>query len=112
LAKRSAVVADLCDSCKKENSPRDGGAATTPRAHAHPALATPVDSFEGIGPSRAKNLRALGLLRLGDLLEYFPRDYQFESEELTIDKLVADQISTVRGEVVAVDYIPMRPRPR
>jgi ATP-dependent DNA helicase RecG len=110
LAKRSAVVADQKNESDK-NSLSEAEAAA-PRSYAHPALATPVDSFEGIGPSRAKNLRALGLLRLGDLLEYFPRDYQFESEELTIDKLVGDQISTVRGEVVAVDYIPIRPRPR
>jgi ATP-dependent DNA helicase RecG len=45
-------------------------------------------------------------------LEYFPRTYVFESSELPISKLVADQIQTVRGEVVACDYIPSRPRPR
>ena len=78
----------------------------------HSALARPVDDLAGVGPTRAKAFRALGVKTLGDLLEYFPRDYQFESSELTIRELVADQIQTVRGEVVAVDYVPSRPRPR
>jgi ATP-dependent DNA helicase RecG len=112
LAKRAAAVVGHQRDATPSGGPNSAGAVTSVRAYPHPALAAPVDTFEGIGPTRAKHLKALGLQRLGDLLEYFPRDYQFESEELTIDKLAADQISTVRGEVVAVDYIPMRPRPR
>ena len=42
---------------------------------------------------------------LGDLLEYFPRDYQFESSELSIRELRNEQIQTARGEIVAVDYM-------
>jgi ATP-dependent DNA helicase RecG len=84
--------------------------ATAPQSS--PALARPVESLAGVGPSRAKALRALGVATLGDLLEYFPRDYQFESSELSIRQLVPEQIQTVRGEVVAVDYVPSRPRPR
>src|SRR5687767_13919965 len=76
------------------------------------ALARPIESLNGVGPTRAKAFKALRVQTLGDLLEYFPRDYQFESSELSIRQLVADQIQTVRGEVVAVDYVPSRPRPR
>src|SRR3712207_1389682 len=75
------------------------------------ALARPVEDLEGVGPARAKALKALGLHTLGDLLEYFPRDYQFESPELTIRQLVAEQVQTVRGTVVACDYVA-RGRPR
>src|SRR5207244_800289 len=40
-------------------------------------------------------------------------DYQRQSEELTIDRMRGtDEIQTVRGEVVAVNYVPSRPRPR
>jgi ATP-dependent DNA helicase RecG len=46
------------------------------------------------------------------LLDYFPRTYQFESSERPINQLVPKQIQNARGEVVAVDYIPSRPRPR
>src|SRR5207245_1953665 len=49
---------------------------------------------------------------LADLLDYFPRDYQHESAELNISQLRPDAIQTVRGEVVAVNYVPSRPRPR
>jgi ATP-dependent DNA helicase RecG len=51
----------------------------------------------------------LGVETVGDLLDYFPRDYQFEAGELPIDQLVPGQIATARGEVVAVDYINGRP---
>ncbi len=81
-------------------------------ADAGPALARPVESLDNVGPARAKAFHAIGVRTLGDLLEYFPRDYQFESSELTIDRLQSDQIGTARGEVVAVDYVPTRPRPR
>jgi ATP-dependent DNA helicase RecG len=70
-----------------------------------------VTSLKGVGPTRAKHLRALGLNTLRDLLEYFPRDYRHEFPEGAISTLVPDEIQTVRGTVVAVDYIPY-PRPR
>src|SRR5205814_1981208 len=72
----------------------------------------PIDSLNGIGPTRARQFRELGVNTLADLLEYFPRTYQYESAERVISQLVPDQIQTTRGEVVAVDYIARRPRPR
>src|SRR5690242_1135808 len=75
-------------------------------------LSRAIEELSGVGPTRAKALKALGLHTLGDLLEYFPRDYQFESSELSIRQLVPEQIQTVRGTVVACDYVAMRGRPR
>ncbi len=76
-------------------------------------MTRPVGLLEGVGPARAKYLAQLGVKNLGDLLEYFPRAYQFETSELPIDQLTAgNQIQTARGRVVAVDYVPIRPRPR
>src|SRR5918992_253751 len=75
-------------------------------------LLRPIESLDGVGPTRAKAFKPLGVSTLGDLLEYFPRDYQFESAELPIARLVPDQIQMARGEVVAVDYVPARGRPR
>lgn len=74
--------------------------------------ADPLESLQGVGPSRAKHLRELGLHSLIDLLEYFPRDYRHELAEDTIAKLVPEQIQTARGTIVACDYIPARPYPR
>jgi ATP-dependent DNA helicase RecG len=76
------------------------------------ALLRPIESLDGVGPTRARAFRVLGVKTLGDLLEYFPRDYQYESSERTISQLVANDIQTARGQVVAVDYVPVRPRPR
>ncbi len=74
-------------------------------------LQTPLAACEGIGPTRSKHLADLGLHLLGDLLEYFPRNYQYESAEKPIDQLLHDQIQIARGEVTAVDYISHgRPR--
>ncbi|HEX4792753.1 MAG TPA: ATP-dependent DNA helicase RecG [Humisphaera sp.] len=75
-------------------------------------LSRPVEALEGVGATRGRHLRALGVATLGDLLEYFPRDYQYESAERSIEQLVADQIQTARGEVVAVNYVPGHGRPR
>src|SRR5688500_17494854 len=72
----------------------------------------PVEDLEGVGPSRAKHLKALGVNNLRDLVEYFPRTYQFESSELTISRLVPEQIQTVRGTIVAVNFITGRGKPR
>src|SRR3954451_309268 len=71
-----------------------------------------IETIEGVGTSRIKEFEARGVRTLGDLLEYFPRSYQQERAERPIKELVADQIQIARGEVVAVDYIAIRPRPR
>ncbi len=49
---------------------------------------------------------------LRGLLEYFPRDYQTVSAEQAIADLKPDVLSMARGEVIAVNYSPIRPRPR
>ena len=85
---------------------------TAAAIEASSAAVRPVESLEGVGPTRAKVFRSLGISTLGDLLEYFPRDYQYQSSELAIDQLTDGPIQIVRGTVCAVDYIPSRPRPR
>ena len=84
----------------------------TPAAPETTVLDRSIESVEGVGPARAKVFKMLGVSTLGDLLEYFPRDYQFESAELPISALRPEQIHMCRGEVVAVNYSPVRPRPR
>src|ERR1700712_2873416 len=69
-------------------------------------LTRSVEDLKEVGPARAKELHRLGVNSLGDLLEYFPRNYQFESAERNISELVADQIQLARGEIVAVNYTP------
>jgi ATP-dependent DNA helicase RecG len=75
-------------------------------------LSTPITELPGVSSARAKQLAEQEVHTLGDLLTYFPRRYQHESEERPISQLVQGDIQTARGKVVAVDYIPTRPRPR
>jgi ATP-dependent DNA helicase RecG len=79
---------------------------------AHETLRTPIEKLDGITKPRAAELHRLGVHTLGDLLEYFPRTYRLESEELPISQLVDGNMQMARGEVVAVDYISSHPRPR
>ncbi|MEZ0267188.1 MAG: ATP-dependent DNA helicase RecG, partial [Phycisphaerae bacterium] len=72
-------------------------------------LSTPVEHLAQVGPARAKLLSELGVDTLGELLEYFPRTYQHETEERAINQLDAGPIQTAHGKVVAVDYISSRP---
>src|SRR4029078_2453437 len=75
-------------------------------------LSTPVHALAGVGPTRAKHLADLGVNTVGELLDYFPHRYQHETEERAINELDPGPIQTARGKVVAVDYVPVRPRPR
>jgi ATP-dependent DNA helicase RecG len=75
-------------------------------------LCDALDTLHGVGPKKVRGLHKLGLRTVGDLLDYLPRDYRFESSERGVEELVNEQIQTVRGEVVAADYIPGRPRGR
>src|SRR5437016_5893812 len=68
-----------------------------------------IESLVGVGPTRAKHFRDVGVATLADLIEYFPRTYQYESAEKSISQLIADQIQMARGEVVAVNYVARRP---
>lgn len=75
-------------------------------------LSARVGNLPEVNSVRAAHLADLGVHTLGQLLEYFPRSYQFESEERAINQLDSGLIQTARGKVIAVDYISTRPHPR
>ena len=81
-------------------------------AQAANPLHRPVEMIAGVGQTRAREFHSRGVFTVGDLLEYFPRAYQTERAERPINQVVPEQLQIVRGEVVAVDYVPIRPRPR
>jgi ATP-dependent DNA helicase RecG len=81
-------------------------ASSSPDTTERSSLARPVETLPGIGRTRAAQLQSLGVRTLGDLLEYFPRRYQTEKAERPINQLTPGDIQYVRGEVIAVNYIP------
>jgi ATP-dependent DNA helicase RecG len=63
-----------------------------------------VQYLKGVGPARAEIFAQLGVHTVADLLEYFPRDYNFLSEPARIRQLKAGQSSTIIGLVQSTDF--------
>ena len=53
-------------------------------------LTDPVTLLKGVGPAKAKQLAALNIYTLGDLICHFPRGYEDRTRLTTIDKLEVD----------------------
>lgn len=62
-------------------------------------LYTPVEEFPGIGPARAEKLAGLGLRTAGDLLRYFPRDYEDRRALSTIRSAMPDRPVCIQAMV-------------
>jgi len=67
-------------------------------------LDTPIQFVKGVGPARAKASAELGIHTLYDMLEYFPRDYNFMPSPIKIDQLKPNQVVTVIGLVEQTDF--------
>ncbi len=74
-------------------------------------LSMPVQYLKGVGPARAKAFSQLGVETVGDLLEYFPRDWVFTPSPIKIKQIRANQDVTVVGLVESVDYQAYRKTP-
>ena len=68
-------------------------------------LATPVEFVRGVGPQRAELLRRLEIRTAGDLIFFFPRDYEDLTDQRAIAELDEEHVQSVRGTVVEVDGI-------
>ncbi|MGA1979612.1 MAG: ATP-dependent DNA helicase RecG [Sedimentisphaerales bacterium] len=71
----------------------------------------PVRFLKGVGPVRAKTFAQLGVKTVGDLLEYFPRDWVFVSEPIKINQMQQGQSVTIVGLVESADYQSFRRSP-
>jgi len=71
----------------------------------------PVQFLKGVGPARAKIFAQLGVETVGDLLEYFPRDWDFVPESTKIGQMQPNEIVTILGLIESVDYQSYRRQP-
>jgi len=62
-------------------------------------IATPLRYLKGTGPVRAERLMRLGLERLGDLLEHYPRGYLDRTRLTPLAELVPGTQATSQGTV-------------
>ncbi len=92
--------------------PSVGDTPPSPTANAPGEIDAPIGSLKGMGATRAKEFQTRGVATLEDLLNYFPRAYQRERAECSISELIDGPIQIARGEVVAVDYLTGKNRPR
>jgi len=67
-------------------------------------LSTPVRYLKGVGPARAATFAQMGVETVGDLLEYFPRDWVFAPDAIKINQVQQGQSATIVGLVESVDY--------
>jgi len=74
-------------------------------------LSTPVQYLKGVGPARANAFAQLGVETVGDLLEYFPRDWIFAPGAIKINQMQTSQMATIVGLVESTDYQSYRKPP-
>jgi len=74
-------------------------------------LSMPVQYLKGVGPARARAFAQLGVHTVADLLEYFPRDWNFAPAAIKIGQLQPGQVATIMGLVDSTDYQSYRRQP-
>jgi ATP-dependent DNA helicase RecG len=74
-------------------------------------VATSVQYLKGVGPARAEVFGKLGVQTVGDLLEYFPRDWVFAPGPIKIAHMRAQEPATVIGLVESIDFQSYRRPP-
>ena len=72
---------------------------------------TPVQYVKGVGPARAEVFAHLGVLTVGDLLEYYPRDWVFVPTPAKIAQLQPNETTTIIALVESTDYQSFRRTP-
>jgi len=71
----------------------------------------PVQYVKGVGPVRAETFARLGVKTVGDLLEYFPRDWNFLPELIKIKQMLPGRDAAVIGLIESTDYQSYRRQP-
>lgn len=74
-------------------------------------LSMPVQYLKGVGPARARTFAQLGVNTVGDLLEYFPRNWAFAPDAIKIKQMEPDKTVTIVGLVESIDYQSYRRPP-
>ena len=63
-----------------------------------------VQYLKGVGPAKAKVFAGIGIETVGDLLEYYPRDWRFVDEPMKIGELKVGQKATLVVLIESTDY--------
>jgi ATP-dependent DNA helicase RecG len=85
--------------------------SVSPNSQTKIDLSMPVQYLKGVGPARAGTFAQLGVHTVGDLLEYFPRDWNFSPGPIKIDQMQPEKTATVIGLLESTDYNSHRRQP-
>ncbi|PSO53638.1 MAG: DNA helicase RecG [Cyanobacteria bacterium QS_7_48_42] len=85
----------------KPNSPKTSPLASSPKSAGNRSitLEQPVSELAELGRKRSHYLERLGLLKVRDVLFYYPRDHIDYARQVSISNLVAGETVTLVGEV-------------
>jgi ATP-dependent DNA helicase RecG len=89
----------------------DSAASQEVRSQENITVTMPVQYLKGVGPARAGVFERLGVRTVGDLLEYFPRDWVFAPGRSKISEMRPDEPATIIGLVESLDYQDYRRPP-
>jgi ATP-dependent DNA helicase RecG len=64
----------------------------------------PVQYLKGVGPAKAEVFAQLGVNTVGDLLEYFPRDWEFAAEPVKISGIRPNEEVTIIGQIESTEF--------
>ena len=59
------------------------------------AIKTPVDSLNGVGPATGKLFAKLNIFTVGDLLSFYPRDYEDRRKRISLSQFEIAKVHTV-----------------
>lgn len=62
--------------------------------------ASPITGLKGIGTKTAQLFEAKGIRTVGELLDFYPRDYEYFTEPVTVDQLKPGQMAAVTLTIV------------
>jgi len=62
-----------------------------------------IKYLKGVGENRARLLNKLGITTIGDLMEYFPRDYIQRNSKSRISELQLDEHCSIVGKIVSIE---------
>lgn len=60
-----------------------------------------VSNIKSVGKVRLKMLQRLGIFKIKDLLEYFPRTHEDRSDVININNVIINETNTVKGKIIS-----------
>lgn len=108
IQQHDAPASDRRQAPAKTAPPRKHSTPSATAGSAVKSLSDPVTLLPGVGPSRAEQLAALGVVTIRDLIYLHPRRYIDYSRIDSISNLLFGRVSTIQGSVTAIDQRPTR----